>query len=438
MSTEKRINPAIWAGLMGIGTVSVPSCAYAATTSASFGLPHEFVIGAAAGVLAAAGAIVVFLKVSRRRRQARERAEERTAVVDYSMPVGNDVQVADVDALMMEMTPKDQMASQYQVERLALGIEGEFVTPIASEEPHNVEEPHSVPAEKVVESSRSVREVLLERLDGDDIEGLPVIKASGGMVENTDTGVRETGFKGAAHTGEGRLEPMLASPGAAAKVTDQSQVTPAIANASTASMTTGSKATVPESRVPESSMVATKTAARVPSLAAAQAAPVARIPPAADSVAGKAALASPRTRTTCSAVTPEMRKRAAIIAQRVPRVCPERRPSAASTDKGGQKPLDSAAASRAAAAASRAAARRRALDRVAMVVALNAAVSRRLVAAVRADEHQSHIGPTSTTFKPRASVARVAARRAHDESEMPTESLLTREKELHEDLGLAS
>jgi hypothetical protein len=433
MSTEKRINPAIWAGLMGIGTVSVPSCAYAATTSASFGLPHEFVIGAAAGGLAAAGAIVVFLKVSRRRRQARERAEERTAVVDYSMPVGDNVQVADVDALMMEMTPKDQMASQYQVERLALGIEGEFVTPIASEEPHNVEEPHSVPAEKVVESSRSVREVLLERLDGDGIEGLPVIKASGGMVENTDTGVRETGFKGAAHTGEGRLEPMLASPGAAAKVTDQSQVTPAIANASTASMTTGSKATVPES-----SMVATKTAARVPSLAAAQAAPVARIPPVADSVAGKAVLASPRTRTTCSAVTPEMRKRAAIIAQRVPRVCPERRPSAASTDKGGQKPLDSAAASRAAAAASRAAARRRALDRVAMVVALNAAVSRRLVAAVRADEHQSHIGPTSTTFKPRASVARVAARRAHDESEMPTESLLTREKELHEDLGLAS
>ncbi len=433
MSTEKRINPAIWAGLMGIGTVSVPSCAYAATTSASFGLPHEFVIGAAAGVLAAAGAIVVFLKVSRRRRQARERAEERTAVVDYSMPVGNDVQVADVDALMMEMTPKDQMASQYQVERLALGIEGEFVTPIASEEPHNVEEPHSVPAEKVVESSRSVREVLLERLDGDNIDDLPVIKASGGMVENTDTGVRETGFKGAAHTGEGRLEPMLASPGAAAKVTDQSQVTPAIANASTASMTTGSKATVPES-----SMVATKTAARVPSLAAAQAAPVARIPPAADSVAGKAALAPSRTRTTCSAVTPEMRKRAAIIAQRVPRVCPERRPSAASTDKGGQKPLESAAASRAAAAASRAAARRRALDRVAMVVALNAAVSRRLVAAVRADEHQSHIGPTSTTFKPHASVARVAVRRAHDESEMPTESLLTREKELHEDLGLAS
>lgn len=438
MSTEKRINPAIWAGLMGIGTVSVPSCAYAATTSASFGLPHEFVIGAAAGVLAAAGAIVVFLKLSRRRRQARERAEERTAVVDYSMPVGDDVQVADVDALMMEMTPKDQLASQYQVERLALGIEGEFVTPIASEEPHNVEEPHSVPAEKVVESSRSVREVLLERLDGDGIEGLPVIKASGGMVENTDTGVRETGFKGAAHTGEGRLEPMLASPGAAAKVTDQSQVTPAIANASTASMTTGSKATVPESRVPESSMVATKTAARVPSLAAAQAAPVARIPPAADSVAGKAALASPRTRTTCSAVTPEMRKRAAIIAQRVPRVCPERRPSAASADKGGQKPLDSAAASRAAAAASRAAARRRALDRVAMVVALNAAVSRRLVAAVRADEHQSHIGPTSTTFKPHMNVARVAARRTHDESEMPTESLLTREKELHEDLGLAS
>ena len=433
MSTEKRINPAIWAGLMGIGTVSVPSCAYAATTSASFGLPHEFVIGAAAGVLAAAGAIVVFLKVSRRRRQARERAEERTAVVDYSMPVGDNVQVADVDALMMEMTPKDQMASQYQVERLALGIEGEFVTPIASEEPHNVEEPHSVPAEKVVESSRSVREVLLERLDGDGIEGLPVIKASGGMVENTDTGVRETGFKGAAHTGEGRLEPTLASPGAASKVTDQSQVTPAIANASTASMTTGSKATVPES-----SMVATKTAARVPSLAAAQAAPVARIPPAADSVAGKAALASPRTRTTCSAVTPEMRKRAAIIAQRVPRVCPERRPSAASTDKGGQKPLDSAAASRAAAAASRAAARRRALDRVAMVVALNAAVSRRLVAAVRADEHQSHIGPTSTTFKPHMNVARVAARRTHDESEMPTESLLTREKELHEDLGLAS
>ena len=35
-------------------------------------------------------------------------------------------------------------------------------------------------------------------------------------------------------------------------------------------------------------------------------------------------------------------------------------------------------------------------------------------------------------------VARVAARRTHDESEMPTESLLTREKELHEDLGLAS
>ena len=427
MSTEKRINPAIWAGLMGIGTVSVPSCAYAATNSTSFGLPHEFVIGAAVGVLAAAGAIAVFLKISRRRRKAREQAEERTAVVDYSMPVGNDIQVADVDALIMEMTPKDQMASQHQVERLALGIEGEFVTPVASEEPHNV------PAAKAVESPRSVREVLFERLDGDNIDGLPVIKASDGMVKDSGTGLISVGFKGAAYTREGQVEPTPASLDTASKVTNQSQSASAIAHATTASVTTGSKATVPES-----SMAATKAAARASNLAAAQSALVARIPPAADSVAGKAALASPRTRTTCSAVTPEMRKRAAIIAQRVPKVCPERRPPAASTDKGGQKPLDSAAASRAAAAASRAAARRRALDRVAMVVALNAAVSRRLVAAVRADEHQSLVNPTGAPFKSHMNAARVAARRTHDESEMPTESLLTREKELHEDLGLAS
>ena len=35
MSTEKRVNPAIWAGLMGIGIATVPSCAYAATTAAT-------------------------------------------------------------------------------------------------------------------------------------------------------------------------------------------------------------------------------------------------------------------------------------------------------------------------------------------------------------------------------------------------------------------
>ena len=73
-----------------------------------------------------------------------------------------------------------------------------------------------------------------------------------------------------------------------------------------------------------------------------------------------------------------------------------------------------------------------------MAVALNAAVSRRLVAAVRADERQNHVGLTGTPFKSHTSAACLAARRTHDESEMPTESLLTREKELHEDLGLAS
>lgn len=432
MSTEKRTNPAIWAGLMGIGAVSVPSCAYAATTSASFGLPYEFVVGAAVGIMTAAGAIAVFLKLSRRRKQAREQAEERTAVVDFSIPVGDDVPATDIDALMIEMSPNDQMASQRQVERLALGIEGEFVTPIACEH-------HNVPAEKVVEGSRSVREVLLERLNDDDIGDLPIIQANDGRVDGVDTDRWSAGFKGSAQAGEDQLEPMVASPDSAARITNQSQAVFAAASAATksvtqrgsstgkavqASMTTGSKAAVSESSL------ATTTAARTPKPAAAQAALATQVPPAADAVAGKAALASPRTRSACSAVTPEMRMRAAIIAQRVPKVCPERRLSAAPTDKD-KNSLNSAAASRAAA-------RRRAFDRVAMAVALNAAVSRRLVAAVRAEERQSHVGLTSAPFKSHTSAARIAARRTHDESEMPTESLLTREKELHEDLGLAS
>lgn len=432
MSTEKRTNPAIWAGLMGIGAVSVPSCAYAATTSASFGLPYEFVVGAAVGIMTAAGAIAVFLKLSRRRKQAREQAEERTAVVDFSIPVGDDVPATDIDALMIEMSPNDQMASQRQVERLALGIEGEFVTPIACEH-------HNVPAEKVVEGSRSVREVLLERLNDDDIGDLPIIQANDGRVDGVDTDRWSAGFKGSAQAGEDQLEPMVASPDSAARITNQSQAAFAAASAATksvtqrgsstgkavqASMTTGSKAAVSKSSL------ATTTAARTSKPAAAQAALATQVPPAADAVAGKAALASPRTRPACSAVTPEMRMRAAIIAQRVPKVCPERRLSAAPTDKD-KNSLNSAAASRAAA-------RRRAFDRVAMAVALNAAVSRRLVAAVRAEERQSHVGLTSAPFKSHTSAARIAARRTHDESEMPTESLLTREKELHEDLGLAS
>lgn len=432
MSTEKRTNPAIWAGLMGIGAVSVPSCAYAATTSASFGLPYEFVVGAAVGIMTAAGAIAVFLKLSRRRKQAREQAEERTAVVDFSIPVGDDVPATDIDALMIEMSPNDQMASQRQVERLALGIEGEFVTPIACEH-------HNVPAEKVVEGSRSVREVLLERLNDDDIGDLPIIQANDGRVDGVDTDRWSAGFKGSAQAGEDQLEPMVASPDSAARITNQSQAVFAAASAATksvtqrgsstgkavqASMTTGSKAAVSKSSL------ATTTAARTSKPAAAQAALATQVPPAADAVAGKAALASPRTRPACSAVTPEMRMRAAIIAQRVPKVCPERRLSAAPTDKD-KNSLNSAAASRAAA-------RRRAFDRVAMAVALNAAVSRRLVAAVRAEERQSHVGLTSAPFKSHTSAARIAARRTHDESEMPTESLLTREKELHEDLGLAS
>ena len=432
MSTEKRTNPAIWAGLMGIGAVSVPSCAYAATTSASFGLPYEFVVGAAVGIMTAAGAIAVFLKLSRRRKQAREQAEERTAVVDFSIPVGDDVPATDIDALMIEMSPNDQMASQRQVERLALGIEGEFVTPIACEH-------HNVPAETVVEGSRSVREVLLERLNDDDIGDLPIIQANDGRVDGVDTDRWSAGFKGSAQAGEDQLEPMVASPDSAARITNQSQAVFAAASAATksvtqrgsstgkavqASMTTGSKAAVSKSSL------ATTTAARTSKPAAAQAALATQVPPAADAVAGKAALASPRTRPACSAVTPEMRMRAAIIAQRVPKVCPERRLSAAPTDKD-KNSLNSAAASRAAA-------RRRAFDRVAMAVALNAAVSRRLVAAVRAEERQSHVGLTSAPFKSHTSAARIAARRTHDESEMPTESLLTREKELHEDLGLAS
>lgn len=432
MSTEKRTNPAIWAGLMGIGAVSVPSCAYAATTSASFGLPYEFVVGAAVGIMTAAGAIAVFLKLSRRRKQAREQAEERTAVVDFSIPVGDDVPATDIDALMIEMSPNDQMASQRQVERLALGIEGEFVTPIACEH-------HNVPAEKVVEGSRSVREVLLERLNDDDIGDLPIIQANDGRVDGVDTDRWSAGFKGSAQAGEDQLEPMVASPDSAARITNQSQAVFAAASAATksvtqrgsstgkavqASMMTGSKAAVSKSSL------ATTTAARTSKPAAAQAALATQVPPAADAVAGKAALASPRIRPACSAVTPEMRMRAAIIAQRVPKVCPERRLSAAPTDKD-KNSLNSAAASRAAA-------RRRAFDRVAMAVALNAAVSRRLVAAVRAEERQSHVGLTSAPFKSHTSAARIAARRTHDESEMPTESLLTREKELHEDLGLAS
>ena len=436
MSMKKRTNPAIWAGLMGIGAVSVPSCAYAATASASSGLPYEFVVGAAVGILTTAGAIAVFLKWSRRRRQAKEQAEERTAVVGFSMPVGDDVQVTDADAFMMRMTPKDQVASQRQVERLALGIEGEFAAPIAFEH-------HDVPAEKTVEGSRSVREVLLERLDDDDIGELPVIEADEGWVGDADTDRWVAGLKGSVKTNEGQLEPAVASRGTVAMVTNQFQVAFSAANAATASaaqrgsstgkavqasVTAGSRATASEP-----SMAATEAAARVPKLTATQAA---QTPPAADAQAGKAASASPHVKPTGSAATPEMRMRAAIIAQRVPKVCPERRLSTASADTGKKalssaKPLSSTTVNRAAA-------RRRALDRVAMAVALNAAVSRRLVAAVRADERQSRLGPTGAPLSSHTNAARLAARHAHDESEMPTESLLTREKELHEDLGLAS
>ncbi len=71
MSTEKRVNPTVWAGLMGIGIASAPSCAYAATTAAApFNPVSALAVGAVVGLLVTIGALVAHTSTAKRRRRA--------------------------------------------------------------------------------------------------------------------------------------------------------------------------------------------------------------------------------------------------------------------------------------------------------------------------------------------------------------------------------
>ena len=90
MPTGEGVSPALWVGLMGIGIMSAPTCAYAVTTTATpfnSNAVSAFVAGFAVGFLITAGAFVAVLG--------------------------------------LDMAPEGQAASLRQVERLALGIGGD-------------------------------------------------------------------------------------------------------------------------------------------------------------------------------------------------------------------------------------------------------------------------------------------------------------------------
>ena len=128
MPTGEGVSPALWVGLMGIGIMSAPTCAYAATTTATpfnSNAVSTFVAGFAVGFLITAGAFVAYACVAKRRGRAGESLEATMGPTEFSMPVGDDPQEVGVDVLGLGVAPEGQAASLRQVERLALGIEGD-------------------------------------------------------------------------------------------------------------------------------------------------------------------------------------------------------------------------------------------------------------------------------------------------------------------------
>ena len=220
MSTGKRVNPTVWAGLMGIGIASAPSCAYAATTAAApFNPVSALAVGAVVGLLVTIGALVAHTSTAKRRRRAGEDPEETVGATEFSMPVGDDLQAVGVDVLGLDMAPEDQAASLQQVERLALGIESDVEGPESPEDLGNREDPedpedpgnredpedpgnhedseshkgpespknHEVSSADTARAPRSVREVLSERLDGNGLGMSPVSGRANGTAKERPT-----------------------------------------------------------------------------------------------------------------------------------------------------------------------------------------------------------------------------------------------------------
>ena len=170
MLTEKaRVSPAIWVGIMGIGTVSIPTCAYelkATVTPFNSNSVSAFIVGFAVGLLITVGAFVVYARVAKRRRRAGESLEATIGPTEFSMPVGDDPQAV-VDVLGLGMAFEDQAASLRQVERFAKSYEA--------------------PANDAARAPRSVREVLSRRLDGNGLGVSSVIgRADGALARRRD------------------------------------------------------------------------------------------------------------------------------------------------------------------------------------------------------------------------------------------------------------
>ena len=170
MLTEKaRVSPAIWVGIMGIGTVSIPTCAYelkATVTPFNSNSVSAFIVGFAVGLLITVGAFVVYARVAKRMGRVGESPEATIGPTEFSMPVGDDPQAV-VDVLGLGMAFEDQAASLRQVERFAKSYEA--------------------PANDAARAPRSVREVLSRRLDGNGLGVSSVIgRADGALARRRD------------------------------------------------------------------------------------------------------------------------------------------------------------------------------------------------------------------------------------------------------------
>ena len=111
MPTGEGVSPALWVGLMGISIMSAPTCAYAATTTATpfnSNAVSAFVAGFAVGFLITAGALVAYACVAKRRGRAGESLEATMGPTEFSMPVGDDPQEVGVDVLGLGVAPRDR------------------------------------------------------------------------------------------------------------------------------------------------------------------------------------------------------------------------------------------------------------------------------------------------------------------------------------------
>lgn len=165
----------------GLGIMSAPTCAYAVTTAVTpfnSNSVSTFAAGFAVGLLITAGAFVVYTRVAKRRGRVGESPEVTIGPTEFSMPVGDDPQAV-VDVLGLGMASEDQAASLRQVERLALGIEGDI---------EGLESPKSyeAPADDAAGASHSVREVLSRRLDGNGLGASSIIGRADGALQGRE------------------------------------------------------------------------------------------------------------------------------------------------------------------------------------------------------------------------------------------------------------